>query len=62
MTPDWSQAPEWARYTAMDSDGTWYWYGSKPEIGDGAWVSQTHESARITKDWTESLQTRPEAT
>ena len=30
MKPDWKDAPEWARYLAMDKDGTWWWYEIKP--------------------------------
>lgn len=28
--PDWSKAPEWATYAAMDDDGDWYWYETRP--------------------------------
>jgi len=30
--PDWKDAPEDAVAVAMDKDGDWYWYGSKPSV------------------------------
>ena len=30
--PDWSDAPSWANYLAMDSDGAWGWYEHEPII------------------------------
>ena len=37
---DWSIAPSWANYWAMDSDGEAYWYERVPEIDvpDGVWT------------------------
>lgn len=32
MKPDWSEAPEWAKFAAADVDGEWYWYERKPKI------------------------------
>lgn len=32
MKQDWSKAPEWANYAAMDKDGEWYWYENEPII------------------------------
>ena len=29
--PDWSQAPEWAKWLAQDKDGVWSWFSTKPE-------------------------------
>lgn len=31
MTIDWTQAPRWARYAAMDADGIWFWYAERPD-------------------------------
>jgi len=28
--PDWDQAPSWATFTAMDDDGNWYWFETRP--------------------------------
>jgi hypothetical protein len=33
---DWSRAPDWARYVAMDEDGEWYWYGLRPRTCEDA--------------------------
>lgn len=35
MEPDWSKAPSWAKYTAMDANGIWYWYECIPQ-----WVKE----------------------
>lgn len=29
---DWSKAPEWARWCAMDASGSWWWHSKKPAI------------------------------
>lgn len=29
--PSCTEAPTWAKYSAMDADGHWVWYGSKPD-------------------------------
>jgi len=31
MKPDWKDAPEWARWLAMDDDGSWWWYSIRPK-------------------------------
>lgn len=28
--PSWDNAPEWAKYLAMDEDGSWFWYQYQP--------------------------------
>ena len=33
--PDWSKAPSWAKYLAMDQNGTWFWYAGKPRSDHG---------------------------
>lgn len=30
MKPSWKDAPEWAKWVAMDSDGVWMWFEFKP--------------------------------
>jgi len=69
-TPDWKDAPNWAKYLAMDSNGNWYWYENKPtfnlfdDADDnlGSWyVPGKYE--HITGDFicpSNSLQGRPE--
>lgn len=34
MKPDWKDAPEWANYLALDSDG-YYWFEFQPVIYEG---------------------------
>jgi len=38
---DWSKAPDWAQYWAMDSDGDAFWYEKSPLIDepDGVWTA-----------------------
>lgn len=45
IEPDWSKAPDWAHYWAVDSNGHAYWYEHKPQrlyfddfgFGNGDW-------------------------
>lgn len=65
IEPDWSKAPEWARYWAMDeSSGAW-WYEKEPECkgDDGVWSGfcRTKHDIICTA-WRDSLHKRPEAT
>ena len=61
---DWSKAPDWANWKAMDKCGRWYWYEGMPTLGDSIWrqaglgqmiIGQTETE----KDWTETLEQRP---
>lgn len=29
---DWSKAPAWAKFAAMDQHGGWYWFEQKPTV------------------------------
>ena len=31
MKPDWKDAPEWARWLAMDGSGEWWWFEESPK-------------------------------
>lgn len=33
----WSTAPEWARWLAMDANGSWWWHSKKPVIVGKEW-------------------------
>lgn len=59
MKPDWSTAPGWANYVAMDKDGNWFWYEEKPELlsGVGVWHSDT--LYELAFSWKDSLERRP---
>lgn len=59
--PDWKDAPEWAQYLAMDPDGSWWWYASKPRVTKYGWESRgLCDKAGNTVAWDGSLQERPE--
>ena len=64
MKPDWKDAPDFAKYLAMDSFGDWYWYETKPKssVNDGEWVSYIGELAWAggSTYWQDSLEQRPE--
>jgi hypothetical protein len=33
--PDWKDAPDWAMWLGLDSDGAGYWFSHEPELLDG---------------------------
>lgn len=37
LKPNWKDAPDWAEFTAMDPDGTWYWFEKEPTYIDSEW-------------------------
>ncbi len=49
MKPDWKDAPEWARWLAMDDDGEWFWFESEPTFhrGQGVWREMTGRNKRV---------------
>ena len=64
---DWSQAPDWANWWAMDSNGICYWYMIEPrltEIFPNEWVGCGYPtdtqapSFNYQGDWKSSLQER----
>ena len=63
--PDWSQAPEWANWWAMDMDENCYWYEDKLHLGDVEWdrhsIGKSFKSKHYgyTGDWRNSLRKRP---
>ncbi|QRI46348.1 hypothetical protein [Xanthomonas phage X2] len=67
MKPDWKDAPEWARYLAMDLDGRWCWFEHEPEYDRvGFWcegrgrIDELPRSARWPGiDPTTTLEARP---
>lgn len=67
MKPDWKDAPEWAKYLAMDSDGWWYWYENEPVKSYGGWNirgEHDHDSNRYASahgyiTWQDSMEPRP---
>ena len=60
MKPDWKDAPEWANYLAMDSDGGWFWYEHEPIVRGDCWVVTKGLSCYAGKwYWTETKEARP---
>lgn len=62
--PSWEDAPVWAKYLAMDEDGEWFWYETKPIIGTDMWNDRPgryREANPINQevDWKTTLETRP---
>lgn len=62
--PDWSQAPDDAKYWAMDKDHTANFFKNKPEITTGnGWdfggVMQSNNSHSYQGNWQDSLRERP---
>lgn len=63
MNPDWSNAPEWANYFAMDADGTWWWHELKPTIenkSQSEWYSEGKMmyAFGLNLDWQNSMKAR----
>jgi hypothetical protein len=58
--PQWSDAPEWANWLAMDESGVWFWYESQPQFFHGAWCNGlSFMRARVGDGAKESLEERP---
>ena len=49
LAPDWTQAPDWARWYAMDDDCSGYWYGSEPTFDalEGCWGAAKWQYAKL---------------
>jgi hypothetical protein len=61
---DWTAAPEWAQWVAMDSDGSVWWYEGQPSLAARYWsVSGGQIEQKGTAfggtNWRESLRQRP---
>jgi hypothetical protein len=64
MKLDWSDSPSWARYLAMDGNGAWFWYASKPTpcAYAYAWESENGLCAEAIvrhSNWRDTLEERP---
>ena len=58
--PDWSQAPEWANYYAIDDDGQCFWYENEPvRRGNDFYPSSGRDQLHIKKKST-TLFKRPD--
>lgn len=61
--PIWDDAPEWANYLAMDSNGRWCWYENEPsKIYGDEWApcaGKIEEALSPYDAWENSLEPRP---
>lgn len=62
MKPDWKDAPDWARWLALDLDG-WHWFSSEPSYELGVWMDGgSHEFACMSSGdvhFVAALEARP---
>lgn len=60
MKPDWKDAPEWAKWVAMDDDGDWYWYEEEPIPMNLNFVRSAGRMALAAKPfWRGTLEAKP---
>jgi len=65
MKPNWSKAPDWAQWFAVDESGTGYWHEKKPEKGRRRWYIKTEGRSAYAAmgdqnlTWFYSLEERP---
>jgi hypothetical protein len=66
--PDWKDAPEWARFLAMDENGQWFWFEDEPKCIDDDYLWYPQGNGRFVGCWTvpdsreawkDSLEQRP---
>lgn len=66
MKPQWKDAPEWAKWLAMDKNGQWYWYEGprKPERYSTKWdcpfEGRAEKAGDVDPYWEDSLEAKPE--
>lgn len=60
---DWSTAPEWAMWWAVDDNGCCYWYENKPVLGVRVWMSERGKDNLCIQypGWRATLRQRPSA-
>lgn len=60
MKPSWDIAPKWAKFSAMDENGAWYWYEEEPKLiqGVGYFTSTSGkmERANFIPDFANSVE------
>lgn len=65
--PKWNELPPKAQWIAMDSDGVWGWFATKPRpsVGAGFWYRGIEGEALFNRPrtpstyWVESVEQRP---
>jgi len=65
MKPDWKDAPEWAKWLALNEYGEWWWYEMEPLLFymAGHWHAESGRKLRVSPDmvnWQDSLEAKPE--
>jgi hypothetical protein len=61
MIPEWKDAPEWANYRAMDSNGEWFWYECSPRGGFKSWLVSEGDRTYAGREpyWRGTKEARP---
>lgn len=64
IKPSWEDAPEWANWLAMDSNGEWHWYEGKPATGKREWLANKDKwyvqpAKSKSYQWRDTLEERP---
>lgn len=61
MKPDWKDAPEGARWLAMNENGSWFWHFKKPKLTKTRFGCYWHSDENIYApvDFNKSLEKRP---
>lgn len=59
IKPEWSNAPEWANYMAMDQSGKWFWFENEPKLdeAEGIWRPNMGKNTPALH-WTETTERR----
>jgi len=60
--PNWKDAPEWAKFLAMDENYEWWWYELEPYFIDGLGFWNSLGRSEIAKSLRakETLEERPQ--
>lgn len=64
MKIDWTEAPAWAQWLAVDADGEAYWFENEPKVAYKLWDSGTGDaefafSTQVPENFTKELYERP---
>ena len=60
MKPDWKDSPDWARWLAMNEDGSWTFYEFRPRNDFGCWWDDKNgRELDVSAQWMDSLEERP---
>ena len=57
--PDWSTAPKWAKFLAMDHNLIWTWWQCEPTLTRGIWYSHKGRMQRASPEAKDTLERRP---